>query len=436
METVLILLKKLRWVLLGLLLVVLGVGVLSPLPPQSVTIEAGSQAGSWYQNAQRLAAYLRAHGIAVTIRSNENTMENVNHVNDPASGVDVSFIVQPVERDKLPHVSTLGSIAYQPLFGFYRRDMGIVLSPAQLLGRRIALPAENSASARLALPLLRAFGVTPDNTAITYYNFGGVTDALTSGADAAFILNEAASPIIRELVEREDLRSIDFQQSTAIERSFPALHAVTLPRASYDLARDVPSADLHLIAATTEVVVRKDLHPAIVFLLMQAMTEGFSERGLVNQLDEFPAPRGRQLPINPNAEEYYRSGVPWQYRLLPMGVASIVSFYAVLIGSLVVLLPIYNWFNLPSPGMLYGSVRRYFWLRTLLRIERQIEAHQEPTDSQLHVIALINSALAVAEADKACKEVLDRLKVRLREMQVRPDLAAPSERTVTQVTEV
>jgi TRAP-type uncharacterized transport system substrate-binding protein len=436
METFIILIKKLRWLLLGLVILGVGVGVLSPLPPRAVTIEAGSQAGSWYQNAQRLATYLEAHGISVTIRSNENTMENVNHVNDPGTGVDVSFIVQPVERKNLPDVTTLGSIAYQPLFGFYRRELGVLQSPAQLLGRRIALPAENSASARLALPLLRAFGVTPDNTHITYYNFGGVTDALTSDADAAFILNEASSPIIREMVARADLRSIDFLQSTAIERSFPALHAVMLPRASFDLARDIPAADLHLIAATTEVVVRKNLHPAIVFLLMQAMTEGFSERGLVNQLDEFPAPRGRQLPINLNAEDYYRSGVPWQYRLLPMGVASVVSFYTVLIGSLVVLLPIYNWLNLPSPGALYDTGRRYFWLRTLLSIERQMDAHQDLTDSQLRVIVLINSALAVAEADKACNEALNRIKARLRDMQVRPGLTEISEQSVTQVTEV
>ena len=63
--------------------------------------------------------------------------------------------------------------------------------------------------------------------------------------------------MVQMLLQTPGVRLMDFAQSEAYSRRFPFLTPVVLPRGVVDLARDLPPADLRLVATTTALLTRK-----------------------------------------------------------------------------------------------------------------------------------------------------------------------------------
>ena len=66
---------------------------------------------------------------------------------------------------------------------------------------------------------------------------------------------------------------MSFPAAEAFTRIFPELARLVLPQGVIDIDRNIPPNDVPLIGATTKVLVRSDLHPEIVQLLLQTMIE-------------------------------------------------------------------------------------------------------------------------------------------------------------------
>ena len=102
-------------------------------------------------------------------------------------------------------------------------------------------------------------------------------------------------------------------QAEAIAKTVPGLKHVVLWRGLIDLSRDLPNSDVDLLASRNRLLVRKDLHPALQYLLLEAMREVHWPAGPFNRLGEFPAEQPNDLPLSPTAEAFYRSGPTfWQ----------------------------------------------------------------------------------------------------------------------------
>src|SRR5262245_55314664 len=78
-------------------------------------------------------------------------------------------------------------------------------------------------------------------------------------------------------------------QAEAIAKTVPGLKHVVLWQGLIDLSRDIPNSDVHLIALRNRLLVRKDLHPALQYLLLEAMREVHWPAGSFNRPGEFPA---------------------------------------------------------------------------------------------------------------------------------------------------
>jgi hypothetical protein len=61
--------------------------------------------------------------------------------------------------------------------------------------------------------------------------------------------------------------------------------------------RDIPDADVNLLASGNSLLVRKDLHPALQYLLLEAIREVHSAPGPFNRLGEFPSEQPNDLPL-------------------------------------------------------------------------------------------------------------------------------------------
>jgi hypothetical protein len=80
-----------------------------------------------------------------------------------------------------------------------------------------------------------------------------------------------------------------------------------------------------MLAVAASLVVRKDLHPALQYLLLEAAAEIHSGPDVFHRPGRFPAAEAIDLPLSKQAEAFYRSGRPFIYSYLPFWLAGPVE---------------------------------------------------------------------------------------------------------------
>ena len=119
------------------------------------------------------------------------------------------------------------------------------------------------------------------------------------------------------------------------------------------LSRDIPSSDVDLLALRNRLLVRKELHPALQYLLLEAMREVHSAPGPFNRFGEFPAEQPNDLPLSATAEAFYRSGSTFWQRYTSFWFSSLLSrivFFVIPVVAAMIpvagfALPFYRWLH-------------------------------------------------------------------------------------------
>jgi hypothetical protein len=128
------------------------------------------------------------------------------------------------------------------------------------------------------------------------------------------------------------------------------------------------------------VVVTRNLHPALVALLMKAMQTTHGKADLLNAPHTFPAVKDTDFPLSQDAERFYKSGPPFLQRYLPFWLATLVDRAALaIIPLLAIMLPVMR-----AAPTLYGwRIRRriYRWYGELKYLEIQAQTLQ-PDESR------------------------------------------------------
>jgi hypothetical protein len=158
---------------------------------------------------------------------------------------------------------------------------------------------------------------------------------------------------------------MSLSQAEAYVRLFPALSHVILPKGVVNLARRLPASDIHLVSPTTNLVVRDSMHPALMYLLLDAAVEIHGGPGWVNKAGEFPAPKVQDFPLSDQAERFYKSGRAFLLDYLPFWVAVFLDrIVKILIPVAVVLFPLmrimpwlYSWRNRSKLYRWYGELK-------------------------------------------------------------------------------
>jgi hypothetical protein len=238
---------------------------------------------------------------------------------------------------------------HEPVWLFYRRDSAqrLLKTPrlgalAQLAGWRVNIGAPGSGVPYLAHQLLEANRIESGAIALTQQPLTpAVADLLEGRLDAVMLASAPESLMVQMLLRTPGIELFDFAQADAYTRRFAFLNAVTLPRGVVDLAADVPPADVHMVAPTATLVARATLHPALVQLFVQAAREVHGQPGWFQRKGDFPNARDGERPLAPEAERFYRNGVPWLQRYLPFWLANLVDrMWLALLSIVAVLLPL------------------------------------------------------------------------------------------------
>ena len=343
------------FVLLALVLLVIAYWLLNPTPPRHMVLATGAERGAYAEFGARYAKLLAAEGIKVELRTTQGAVENLSLLRDPHSGVDAAFVQGGVESPEQAvegadeGLTSLGSLFYEPVWLFYREDSARRLlnqptlsSLAQLKGWRVQGGTDGSGARLLLRQLLEANELNVDAmTLLKEPTTPAVMSFLDGSSDAIVFVSAPESLMVQMLLRTPGMRLFDFAQSEAYARRFSFLSAVVLPRGIVDLAKDQPPHNVHMIAPTAMLLARDSTHPALLQLLVQAASKVHGDAGWFYRKGDFPNTRNTTIPISPEAERFYKSGLPWLQRYLPFWLANLVERMAVvLISMIAVLIPL------------------------------------------------------------------------------------------------
>lgn len=358
---------------LGLVCVAAVVWVVRSAPPRTIVLTSGPEGSSFQRWALAYQKILQAEGVAVEIRPSAGSFDNLRRLQAPDSKVDVAFVSGGVAKEENVHgLVSLGSVAYQPLFVFYRNPT-LYSRLSDLAGKRIAIGAPGSATRAIALALLQANGITGGPTTFVDLDAEAAATALTEQRlDAVFLMGDSAPmQTLRTLMRAPEVQLLNFVQADAYARRNAYLNKMVLPQGSIDLGKNLPAQDTLLVGPTVELVAHEGLHSAISDLLLGAAKQVHSRAGLLAKRGEFPAPLEHEFPVSEDALRYYKSGRTFFYRTVhPFWVASLLNRILVaVVPLLLVMVPTLRF--LPVMYRISVQLRLYRCYRPLLRVERE-----------------------------------------------------------------
>ena len=393
--------------------------LVDPLPPRRLVIGAGI-AGSGYDNfARRYARVLARNDIDLEIRNTAGAVENLDLLRDPASKVQAALttvgFAQPDDSD---HLASLGGVFDAPIFVFYK-SAERVTQFAQLRGKRLAIGTAGTSVRPLILQVLKAGGAADAPTRLVDMDYDRAIDALIAGEiDVAIFPSQLDTGLLRRALTAPDVRLMNVAQAAAIAKTVPGIKHVVLWQGLIDLTHDIPDADVNLLASGNSLLVRKDLHPALQYLLLEAIREVHSAPGPFNRLGEFPAEQPNDLPLSLTAQSFYRSGPTfwqrytsfWLTSLLDRILFFVVPVVAALIPVIGFTSRLYRWL----------AVRRIVRLhRALGGLERELAQSEDKAQLAQHQARLseIESAVRTLKVAPPFEVDLHRLRIHLRMVQ-------------------
>jgi len=336
------------------------------------------EGGSFAIFGERYRDILARDGIHLKLLPSTGAVDNLRRLKDASQSVDAGFVQDGMGKTEEPsNLESLGSIFYTPLWVFYRGDETLD-DLSQLRGKRVSIGPEGSGVRKISLDLLKAANVSVPPTVLHEYPNPEAGRVLMEGkVDAVLTFGYTDSSLVRELITAPGVKLMSMSQAEAYTRLFPHMSHVVLPRGILGLSKRFPSSDIHLLAPTTNLLVRKDLHPALAYLLLKAAVEIHGGAGWVHRAGEFPSMKTQDFPVSEQAQRFYRTGGSWLHGHLPFWAATFVDrMLLVLISIGIVLVPLigilpwlYTWRN---------RSKYYRWYRELRELEEELKEHERP----------------------------------------------------------
>ncbi len=372
-------------ILLTVILVILLIGwarynFLQPMPPKTLTLSTGMTGGSTVVFGERYRQFFARYGVDLKPLPSTGSMENLQRLLDTSQAIDAGFVQDGMGKVETPsNLVSLGSVFYTPVWIFYR-DKETLDDLSQLRGKRISIGPEGSGVRKISLDLLKAAGVSIPPTILHEYPNPEAAKALKAGkVDAVLTSSAADSELVQDLLATPGVKLMSLSQAEAYTRFFPHLSHVVIPKGVFDPAKRYPAADIHLLAPAANLLARKDMHPALVYLLLRAATEIHGGVGWDHRAGEFPMPKTQDFPISEQAQRYYRTGGSWLHGYLPFWAATFIDrMLLVLISSGVVLIPLIS--ILPWLYTWKNRSKYYRWYRDLRSLEEDLKEYRRPED--------------------------------------------------------
>jgi TRAP-type uncharacterized transport system substrate-binding protein len=369
-----------------------------PSPPSKVTIATAFKGSTYDYFGQRYRERFARAGIRVDLRETAGALENLRLLQDPKSGVEIAFATGGIsDSSHTPTLLSLGLIFNDPFWIFYSSAEALN-GFSQLKGKRIAVGPEESGARYTAERILSKANINSKTATLLSFAGNAAVDALNDGkVDVALIVGGSDSPAVQALLSNPRIRLLDFPVVEAFTRIFPDLVRLVLPKGVIEIDPPNPPNDVTLLGTTSKVLIRNDLHPAIVQLLARTMKEEHDGPGLFQRAGEFPTSVDPEYPVSQIAIDYYRNGPSLLPKYLPFWMTIYAQrTIAFLVASLAIVFPVFGF-----------APRLYAWFvqERLRRLYRRLRVVENALQAELTVAQVEALQNELADLDRATSVV-------------------------------
>jgi TRAP-type uncharacterized transport system substrate-binding protein len=358
--------------------------IVETLPPRTVVMATGAEGGANYELGIRYQEILARAGVRLRLRPTAGGLENLALLRDSQSEVSVGFIQGGTTTKKeSPDLESLGTVFYEPLWLFYRSEIGEGIQA--LRGRRLSIGPEGSGGRALALELLKKIKIDSMVGELLALTPQEAAEKLIAGdIDAAFMVIAWESPVVQRLITAKGIELASFPRADAYVALYPFLNKLVLPTGVADLSMNRPPADVVLLAPKASLAVREDLHPAIQYLLLNAAVQVHSQPGIFQKAGQFPAAESIDLPLSGEAQRFYKTGRPFLQEYLPFWIATLVEkILVVLVPMAALLYPMFKFLPQIYDWTMQLRIRRLYDEMRLIESEMGVEGHGRDADAMI-----------------------------------------------------
>ena len=377
------------------------------LSKKDIVLVADEKGTSWHQIAENTRRYVEANGFKYTIRTSSGTLENAKLLNDPSSGVNVAFLI-PGALDPETNKSfyALGSIDYEPIWIFYRKNLGNLTNLQELAKHRVGVGPTLSGRYVVTEKIFSLNKVEIKNNPRFISDKLGTQmgDFKNGKLDALIFIGHAHDPNVRQLALNPEFKLFDFDEADAYTKHIPFLQKVVVPAGSFDIAAHIPHQTVSLIAITTSLAVRKDTDSDVQLAILMAVKD--AERGSNNlffaKRNEFPTYMDPLIEISPVAKRFYDFGPPALLNYFAFWTATLIDRFSVLLLAVfAVLFPVKE---------LAGHLKK---IRSVIRehdhYAELIEINRQVTTSNLSIEGLESILKRLKQIDQT--KAIEKVKV-------------------------
>ncbi len=390
------------FIALALALLTLAYLWLDPMPPKQVTLATGPAQSAYEAFGKRYASELARQGIEVKLLTTEGSTHNLALLR--AGQADLGFVkggsdTQLAEDED--QLTSLGSLFLEPVWLFYREAAARKVSASGTLGRladlqglRLNIGTAGSGVPALMDKLFELNRIERSTLQLSQLEQTPAAVAFLDGElDALVFASAPESLMVQMLLQTPGVKLMNFAQSEAYARRFAFLTPVILPRGVVDLAADLPAQDVRLVASTTTLLAREDVHPALMQLFSQASLKLHGSAGWFNRARAFPNLENTEFPLAKEAERTVREGLPLLQRYLPFLLANLLDRMWLALGLiLAVLLPLSR---LVPPLYEFRIRSRVFrWYGQLRSIEEQWQTQSSTPQKLLEQLSQLEARVA------------------------------------------
>lgn len=407
------------WLPVAVVLIAVGLyQFVEPAPPREITMATGDQDGYYDALGKYLKDSLRREGVELKLISTAGSGENMELLTDPDGAVSIAFVQSGMERVfdlGETTLASLGSLYYEPIWLFYRREIALN-SERDLRGLRVAVGARGSGTRAVVGYLLAENGLPEAGREFVPVEAGGeqAVELLRSGEiDAAFFTVSPRSDTIQSLIIMPEIDFLDIRRSEAYTARYPFLSSVSVTEGLLDLESNVPPEDRTTLASTATLVVNDRFHPALTPLILELLSRRLRDGGMLERPGEFPSARNVGFGLTKEAEHYFKKGPSFLLRYMPFWAASLVDRLVIFVVPLLAIViplvklagPLYRW-RIRS--------RIYTWYRHLQETERKFaEGKIENLPDEIHRLDVLTEELASVEVPLSYADELYELKAHI-----------------------
>jgi len=345
--------------------------LLNPTPPRVVTMVTGPPGSAFARMGEMYRDILAESGVDVVLRPSKGAIDNLEILSSGRSDIGFLTMGTPDTVDART-LRSLGAMFYEPLWLFTRNPVSGQGDIETLVRGRISIGPPKSRSNAASRHLLELNGLDPDRLDLLELAPAEAARRLETGElDSLFIVSNALSPVITQLLVNPQVHLVDFERADAYVALHPELTKLVVPEGVGDLALNLPPKDKRVLAFTAILAVRENLHPITQSLFLDAASRIHGHPDFFHGFGSFPRETDQVILLSDSARAYYADGRPFLLRLLPYWIAVLVmQTVAAAIPLLGVVYPLLKLL----PALFHFVMRRRFHMvyNELRRIDRNI----------------------------------------------------------------